>query len=134
MKPGHRIEIITRGRLPYSSRKKIIIDGKGKCKFIFQEDQVGSREVEKKFEISEKSVGKISDAFSKYGFYSLSSHDSGFLDGDEVQMSALFGKKNHSVILTNYRLRKFNKIIKAINKRLPKKFRIRFHALILKLP
>ena len=126
-----KLVITTRGRLPYTSKQKLTIDEKGQCSFSFQPDQVGSNEVIEKFTINKAKVKKIPQIIQKNDFPNIQSRDSGILDGDQVQMIITSGTKKHSVTLTNFKDEKFNKIIRAQNKILPKQYRVSYNALVL---
>lgn len=127
------IRIISRGRLPHSPREEIYIRDNGKAKYSYVKYQADGKSIVKKFKVKKKALEKIEDAVKKHKFFTLSSFDSGYLDGDEVQMSVSKGSKQHTVVLTNYRLPAFNKIILRINKVLPKRYRVYFNALNSKL-
>jgi hypothetical protein len=127
------IRIISRGRQPYSPWEEVYINGNGNAKYTYIQYQAeGTKKVEK-FKLSDEEMEKIDHAVEKHKFFTLSSFKLPYLDGDEVQMIVSKNGKTHKVVLTNFRLPAFNKIVLKINQVLPKKYRVCFNALNAKL-
>jgi hypothetical protein len=126
------ILIISRGRLPYSPLSQLVLYKSGNAAFTFFENQVAAPGKTEKFKITPTALQSITAALTRHKFTQLATADSGFLDGDQVQMKVTNNKAHHTVVLTNYRLPAFNKIIRVINRHLPKAFRVYYNQLILK--
>lgn len=127
-----KIEVISEGRMPDTPRQRITIASNGTGNYWYQEHQKSNAKVTKKeFSVSEDKIEKIILKIEENGFFRQESHDSGAIDGDQVQMSATMNGKSHTVLLINYPDKKFDDIVRTINNSIPKEYQIPYNSLIL---
>jgi len=127
-----KIEVISEGRMPDTPRQKIAITSNGTGNYWYQEHQKSNAKITKKeFSIAEDKIEKIILKMEENDFFRQESHDSGAIDGDQVQMSATMNGKSHTVLLINYPYKKFDDIVRAINSSMPKEYQIPYNSLIL---
>lgn len=125
------VEIISEGRMPDTPRYKLTIKSNGGCSFSYQADQKSPKASTKEFHLDRNVVDDIHSLIKNSEFFQLTSHDSGVLDGDQVQLKVTMYEKIHTVLLVNYPLDKFDNIIREINSMIPKEFQISYNSLVL---
>lgn len=123
------IEILTRSIIPTGARNTLFIKGDGNCTYKSQPDQTNAKINEEKFHLTSDVLEKIYQ-FVQDDFFSMTSQDSGTIDGDEVQIRIKAKDRENTILLTNYPELKIEQMVHNINREIPEKFRISYTALV----